>query len=140
MSKPVTEGRSPPLLPLMLVYGAASLLHHAHNALYRNDYPNLPAWLNAKGVVEAWLVVAAVGTLGYLFYSRISRVPGLLLIAIYALLGFAGLDHYAVAPISAHTLAMNLTILLEVATALVLLACVARCAFLTVARQSPSRG
>ena len=47
------------LLPLMLVYGAASLLHFMHNAVYLRDYPNLPVWLTSAGVVGAWLVVAA---------------------------------------------------------------------------------
>jgi hypothetical protein len=122
----------------MLVYGAASLLHFVHNAVYLHAYPNLPVWMTARSVIEAWLVVAGVGALGYLFYSRISRIPGLVLIAVYALFGFAGLDHYAVAPISAHSVAMNSTILLEVALALALLAYVARCAFPRVARQSLS--
>lgn len=135
MLNSATDGRSPMLLPLMLVYGAASLLHHVHNAVYLNAYPNLPAWLTAGGVIGAWSVVASVGALGYLFYSRIARIPGLALIALYALFGFAGLDHYAVAPVSAHSVAMNLTILLEVVLALVLLAYVARCVFPMVARQ-----
>ena len=139
MIKSATRGRSPLLLPLMLVYGAASLLHFVHNALYLNAYPNLPVWLTASGVIEAWCVVAGVGTLGYLCYSRISRIAGLVLIAVYALFGFAGLDHYAVAPVSAHSLPMNLTILLEAGLALVLLAYVARCAFPRVARQALPR-
>jgi hypothetical protein len=139
MIKAAADGRSPFLLPLMLVYGAASLLHFVHNAVYLNAYPNLPAWLTASGVIGAWLVVAGVGTLGYLCYSRVSRIPGLALIAVYALFGFAGLDHYAVAPVSAHSVAMNMTILLEVAFALALLAYVARCAFPKVAQQFQSR-
>ena len=48
-----------------------------------------------------------------------------MLIAIYAVLGFAGLDHYTLAPVSAHTLAMNATIWLETATGFALLGCVA---------------
>jgi hypothetical protein len=128
------------LLPLMLVHGAASLLHFTHNAVYLHDYPNLPVWLTAAGVCAAWLVVAAVGALGYLMYSRISRVAGLIAIALYAALGFGGLDHYTVAPVSAHTLAMNLTILLECATALVLLAFVARSAFALAAQRSRPAG
>ena len=64
------------LLPLMLVYGAASLLHSMHNAVYLRDYPNLPAWLTSAGVVGAWLVVAATGVLGYFLYSRVSRIAG----------------------------------------------------------------
>ena len=112
-------------VPLMLVYGAASLLHFLHNAVYLHDYPNLPVWLTAGGVLAAWGVVAGTGIAGYLLYSRVSRVVGLVVIAIYAAFGLAGLDHYTVAPVSAHTMAMNLTILLEAATAVVLLVRVA---------------
>jgi len=55
------------------------------------------------------------------------------LIALYAVLGFAGLDHYTLAPISAHTLAMNATIWLETATAVLLLGCIGAA---SVARRS----
>jgi hypothetical protein len=128
------------LLPLMLVYGAASLLHFIHNAVYLRDYPNLPAWLTSGGVIAAWLVVAAVGVLGYWLYSRDSRVAGSITIAAYAVLGFGGLDHYTVAPVSAHTVTMNLTILLEVATAAVLLVFVARSALLGAAQRAKPPG
>ena len=113
------------LLPLMLIYGAASLLHFLHNAVYLRDYPNLPLWLTAGGVVGAWMIEAGTGLAGYLLYARVTRAGGLITIAVYAALGLAALDHYTVAPISAHTVAMNLTILLEVATAVGLLVCVA---------------
>ncbi len=127
------------LLLLMLVYGGASLLHFMHNAIYLHDYPNLPVWLTTGGVVAAWLVIASVGLLGYLLYSRVSRVAGLIAVTAYAVLGFGGLDHYTVAPVSAHTVAMNLTILLEAATAAVLLVFVARSAFAMVASQAKPR-
>jgi hypothetical protein len=139
MSKRIAARPDAILLPLMLVYGAASLLHFMHNAVYLRDYPHLPAWLTSAGVVAAWLVVAATGVLGYLLYSRISRVAGLIAISAYAVLGFAGLDHYTVAPMSAHTVAMNLTILLEVVTAAVLLVFVARSALVMVARRSQAQ-
>ena len=128
------------LLPLMLVYGAASLLHSMHNAVYLRDYPNLPAWLTSAGVVGAWLVVAATGVLGYFLYSRVSRIAGLIGIAAYAVLGFGGLDHYIIAPVSAHTVAMNLTILLEAATAAVLLVFVARSALTMAAQRVKAQG
>ena len=108
--------------------------------MYLRDYPNLPAWLTSGGVIAAWLVVAAAGVLGYWLYSRGSRVAGSIAIATYAVLGFGGLDHYTVAPVSAHTLAMNLTILLEAATAGVLLVFVARSALLAVAQRAKLRG
>jgi hypothetical protein len=124
------------LLPLMLLYGAASLLHFVHNALYVGEYPNLPVWLTARIVLEAWLVEAVTGVAGYLLYSRVSRVLGLILIAAYAVLGLAGLDHYTVAPLSAHTVGMNLTILFEVATAAVLLFFVLRAAIRLAGRRA----
>ena len=140
MSDRIAARKDALLLPLMLLYGAASLLHFMHNAVFLHDYPNLPGWLTATGVVGAWLVVAAVGVLGYLLYSRVSRAAGLMTIGVYAVLGFGGLDHYTVAPVSAHTVAMNLTILLEGVTGGVLLVFVARCALAMVARRSRAQG
>ncbi len=52
------------LLRMMLVYGATSLLHFVHNAVYVRNYPNLPPWLTSAGVCAAWLLVAATGTAG----------------------------------------------------------------------------
>jgi hypothetical protein len=116
------------LLALVLVHAAASLLHFAHNATYLADYPNMPTWISPMGVYAVWLAEAAVGACGVMLLLR-GRRAGLVLIAIYALLGFAGLDHYMLAPISAHTLAMNTTIWLETATGLALLALVAWVSF-----------
>jgi hypothetical protein len=116
---PVRRGHTP--LLLMIVYGAASLLHFVHNAVYIQSYPNLPAWITAIGVYASWCAIASVGVLGYWIFRRISRPIGLVIIAIYALLGFGGLDHYVVAPIGAHSIAMNATIFAEVSAAAVLL-------------------
>jgi hypothetical protein len=113
------------LLAFMIVYGAASLVHFVHNAVYLDAYPNLPAWLTPFGVYAAWLVIAAIGAAGYWMLRNLSAVAGLALIAIYAILGFGGLDHYAVAPMSAHSMAMNVTILGEAVAASVLLLVVA---------------
>lgn len=111
------------LLALVLVHAAASLLHFAHNATYLADYPNMPTWLSPMGIYAVWLAEAAVGACGVMLFLR-GRSAGLVLIGVYAALGFGGLDHYALAPISAHTVAMNATIWLETATGVALLACV----------------
>ena len=109
------------LLWLAVIYGVASLIHFVHNALYLHDYPKMPVWLTSLGVYAAWLVVAAVGCVGYGLYRWGLRRVGLLVMAIYALLGMDSLGHYLVAPLAAHTLAMNVTILGEVGSAAVLL-------------------
>ena len=98
------------LFALLGIYCVASLIHFAHNAEFLSAYPNLPAWLTRSEVYLSWLVVTAVGLAGILLFQFGLRALGLLLIAGYAALGFAGPDHYSVASISAHTLAMNATI------------------------------
>ena len=113
------------LLASMIVYGSASLVHFVHNAIYLDAYPNMPEWLTPSGVMAAWLAIASTGVVGYWLFSRGATKAGLVVMALYAALGFAGLDHYAVAPVSAHSLAMSATIVTEVAAASVLLVVIA---------------
>jgi hypothetical protein len=109
------------LLISLLAYGAASLFHHVHNAEFLAEYPNMPAALSRGWVYAAWLGVTAVGLTGYVLHRRGYRLAGLAVLGVYGLLGLYGLAHYTLAPSSAHTLTMNLTIWLEVATAVLLL-------------------
>jgi hypothetical protein len=117
------------LFALSGAYCLASLFHFIHNAEYLALYPNMPIWLSRAKVYAAWLAISAVGAFGIVLVRGRYAVAGFVLMAIYAALGFDGLGHYALAPISAHTLAMNLTIWCEVVTAAALLATVLRCLF-----------
>jgi hypothetical protein len=69
--------------------------------------------------------VNLIGAAGYALIRSRYQLAGLVVFALYAVLGFDGLGHYTVAPLSAHTRAMNATIWLEVGTALLLLAAIA---------------
>jgi len=109
-----------------LAYGVASFAHHLHNALFLQDYPNLPASLSVARVWLAWSATALVGIAGYVLARRRHEVAGLLLLAVFAALGLLGLAHYHLAPMSEHTFTMNATIGCEVATATVLLLAVLR--------------
>lgn len=110
------------LLPvLLLLNGAASLIHHAHNAEFLADYPNMPAGLSPVMVYGVWLGLTAVALAGYALIRRGYQLAGLAVLSIYGALGLGGLGHYAVAPLSAHTFTMNMTIWLETATAVLLL-------------------
>lgn len=112
-------------LPWLLVaYCAASLLHFSHNAEYLAHYPNLPAWLSRSQVYLAWLMILAIGVVGYVLYRRAQRLIGLITLAVYAGLGFDGLLHYMRAPFAAHTAAMNFTIWSEAVAAAALLVAV----------------
>jgi hypothetical protein len=117
----MTAGRSRYVTVALVLYTGASLLHFAHNARFLDAYPNLPDWITEARVWGSWLALAALGLCGYLLWRTRFRSVGLLVLAVYAAFGFDGLAHYAVAPISAHTTAMNLTIGLEVVAAAALL-------------------
>ena len=126
MSRKRTAIRVDGLLILLLAYCAASLFHYAHNAEFLDEYPNMPAWLSSGRVYLAWLAGTAVGLAGYMLVRGGYRMAGLVVIAIYGALGFDGFVHYGLAPLSAHTFTMNLTIWLEALTALLVLIAVAR--------------
>ncbi len=81
----------------------------------------MPGWISRAEVFGALAAVISVGIVGYLLYVFHYRVLGLVVIGVYAAFGFDGLAHYGLAAVSAHTSMMNLTIWLEVSTALFLL-------------------
>ena len=117
MNKPVQKT----LLILLLIYGVASLIHFVHNAEFLTDYPNLPASWSRAGVYLAWAELTIVGVVGWFLVVRGLPRAGLLLLAVYAVLGMDSLGHYVLAPLSEHTLAMNSTILFEVTAAAMVL-------------------
>ena len=102
---------------LLLVYAVASLVHFTHNAEHLAEYPNLPSSWSRADVYVAWIAMTLVGVIGWLFVSRGWILTGLCVLVGYALLGLDSLGHYVVAPLSAHTLTMNATILAEVVAA-----------------------
>ncbi len=106
---------------LLLAYAAASLFHHVHNAEFLHEYPSMPAWLTPAGVYAAWTLVNLVGLAGYFLLRWNYPLAGLALLGIYAALGLYGLAHYAVAPLSAHSMTMHLSIAAEAVTAATLL-------------------
>jgi hypothetical protein len=110
------------LAVLTLAYFVTSLGHFSHNAEFICEYPNLPASLTRAKVYAAWVGITLVGVIGFLLIRKRFVVTGLLLVAVYALLGFDGLGHYALAPMAWHTPMANITILSEVAAAALLLA------------------
>jgi hypothetical protein len=117
----------PGLLALLLaIYAVASLLHFIHNAEFLPDYPGLPASWTRLGVYAAWAAMTVLGLLGWWLLRRGWRFTGLCLVLVYALLGLDSLGHYLVAPLSAHTLAMNGSILAEVLAAAAVFAEAAR--------------
>ncbi|HET7535985.1 MAG TPA: hypothetical protein VFJ90_06005 [Candidatus Didemnitutus sp.] len=115
------------------LYCAASLAHFFHNAEFCGDYPNLPAWISRASVYAVWIGLTAFGGTGLLLSRSRHAALGLTLVAVYAAMGFDGLGHYTLAPMSQHSFTMNFTIWFEVVTGAVLLAATLRA--LAVRRQ-----
>lgn len=106
---------------LTAAYFITSLGHFSHNAEFICEYPNLPAWLTPAQVYAVWAGITSVGVTGLLLMRKKYMATGLVLMAVYAAMGFDGVGHYALAPIELHPLIANVTILSEVAAAALLL-------------------
>ncbi len=113
-------------LPLLGLYSLASFVHFVHNGAMLESYPNMPVWITAAGVYATWLGIAVVGLAGYVLTRMGFVVFGLTLLTLYAITGLDGLAHYALAPVTAHSLLMNVTIGFEVVTASLLLVAIGR--------------
>lgn len=114
------------LLLALLACMTATLFHHVLNAEFLDQYPNMPEWLSRTSVYAAWLGATLVGITGFVLLERGFRLTGLVLLIAYACYGLDGLAHYALAPMSAHSAAMNLSIWLEASAGVALLLAVAR--------------
>lgn len=119
----------------LIIYAMATTAHFVHNAVFLDDYPNLPAWFTPAGVIGVLLLIHLVGVLGVVAAYFSKRVLGLVLLGTYAVIGFDGLAHYSVASFRTHTLSMNLTILIEVIAAFLLFVCVLITLFASVKSQ-----
>lgn len=126
MAFALTSHRARRMMPALLaLYASASLVHFTHNAEYLARYPNLPASWTRADVYLAWCGVTSLGLLGYVLHRIGYPRLGLMLLAVYGGLGFAGFLHYTRASITHHSAAMNFTIWAEVAAAALFLISVA---------------
>ena len=124
MSATRDPARSNLLLGLLIVHMAASLWHHLHNGQFMDEYPNMPQGIPpaiALGLAAAvWVVTSALGLAGYYLVCNGRRLIGFGAMGLYAAWGLLAFTHYSLAPMSAHSLVQNATILSEGLTALLL--------------------
>jgi hypothetical protein len=97
--------RETTLLILILTSLAASALHFIDNAMRLDLYPG-PSWFTPPGVIAAWFGLPALALIAW----RLQSKP---LLALFALTGFFGFDHYLVTPLCGVPLRCNATIFAE---------------------------
>ncbi len=81
---------------LRLLLGAAILstaVHYTDNYVNVDDFPQ-PGWVDKPVVVVSWLLLTAVGLLGYRLYASGRLVPAHALLAVYSYTGLSSLGHY----------------------------------------------
>ena len=124
ISRVITErdpARSKLLLSLLIIHMSASLWHHIHNGNYPDEYPNIPTGFPPAAAIGIWGITTAVGLAGYYWVCTGRRLLGFGAMGIYAAYGLLAFFHYSLAPMSAHSLVANATILGEGITAVLLL-------------------
>ena len=87
IAKLMTDAKRKTILVLLLLYGVASLIHFIHNAEFLAEYPNLPSSWTRTGVYLVWLGITAVGASGWLLIHRGFHRVGLVVVAVYAIMG-----------------------------------------------------
>jgi hypothetical protein len=127
------------LSALLVAFFVASLIHFIHNAEFLADYPGLPKTWTRGGVYGAWAAMTAIGVVGWIVARTRFQLLGLAFIAVCSLFGFDSIGHYFVAPVAAHSMAMNVTILLEVACAIALFCYTAWLFVSTFRARSPNK-
>ena len=113
--------RSNLLLALLLLHMAASLWHHIHNGQFADEYPNMPTGFPIWLAYAAWAFTTAAGLAGYYWVCNGRWLLGFGAMGLYAAYGLLAFFHYSLAPMSAHSLVANATILGEGITAVLLL-------------------
>lgn len=83
---------------LILACIVSTAAHYTHNYLEIEHYPQSDLFSNSTiklAILIAWPLLTAIGVFAYWLYARRRYVAAYPLLALYSLLGFATLGHFA---------------------------------------------
>jgi hypothetical protein len=81
---------------LQVLLGVAILstaVHYTDNYVAINDFPQ-PGYVAEWNIIASWIVLTAVGLLGYRLYTQERFFPAHACLAIYSYTGLSSLGHY----------------------------------------------
>ena len=81
---------------LRVLLGAAivsTAIHYTDNYIALDDFPQ-PGWVAEWNIVASWVVLTALGLLGYRLYTQGRFAPAHALLAVYSYTGLSSLGHY----------------------------------------------
>jgi hypothetical protein len=114
----------------------STIVHYTDNYLNLEDYPQ-PHWIDHAVVPTAWVLLTAIGLLGYVLYRRERFVPAALCLIVYSYTGISSLFHYRYGPLSAFSPKMHAGIWFDGVTGAAVLAVAVW--MLVAARSEPRR-
>ncbi len=112
------------LLRVLLAGIVLTVVHYTDNYLYFDEYPQ-PASLRRWQVYTGWIVLTAVGVLGYRLYRSGYTAPAYVCLVVYSYTGTSSLGHYLYGSWSDFSAKQHVFILVDGATGLAVLAFVA---------------
>jgi hypothetical protein len=118
-------GGSPRSERILLVILAASIvstaIHYGDNYFAIERYPG-PEWIKGPVIYVGWIVLTAIGVLGYVLYRRAMYLPAILCLLVYSYTGVSSLGHFLYGDWSEFTTAMHVSILADGVTGTAVLA------------------
>ena len=108
-------------LSLIVLNIVASTWHCLDNIIFFKDYPE-PNWISSYHIVD-YLYFVALGLLigGYVAFIRRNRIISAIGMILFTIISVSALGHYLYAPMSSLTLKMNILIILEAISAIILI-------------------
>uniref|UniRef100_A0A0C1R2C3 Uncharacterized protein n=2 Tax=Tolypothrix TaxID=111782 RepID=A0A0C1R2C3_9CYAN len=104
------EDRSRKLLKILLIVSVISTgIHFTDNYLFIEKYPQ-PSWITAPSIYQSWLVLTAVGIVGYWLYKYRKFWSAYACLVVYSFTGLASPGHYLYGSWSQFSTKMHLFI------------------------------
>ncbi len=94
------------LLAILVLNVLSTAIHYFDNYVSFERYP-MPVWITQDAVWKSWLVLTAIGGIGYWFYWQRQFLLAYLGLVIYSATGASTLGHYFYAPLSHFSAQMN---------------------------------
>lgn len=81
------------LLTLLIISVVITAFHYTDNFINFLQYPD-PEWLTPQSVYQSWLILTAIGIVGYVLYINNILLLAYVCLSIYSLTGMLSPAHY----------------------------------------------
>jgi hypothetical protein len=94
---------------ILLISIVSTAIHFADNYWFIDRYPQ-PSWITAPSIYQSWIILTAIGIVGYWLYKFKKFWLAYLCLIIYSLTGLASPGHYLYGSLSQFSPKMHLFI------------------------------